>query len=213
MRLCPVKKKWSVLLIPVLLVLIVGVSPAWAHKVYVFAWAEGDQVLTDSYFTKSQKVIKGKVRVYGPDEALLVEGMTDDKGQYAFVPPAKVDLRIEIEAGTGHKGEYILTADELPGSAGTAAPSSAPAETSSSTAKSEPSKTKPTDSAAMTAADPQVIKTAMAEVLDQKIRPLERAIADMRKEQGPGVTEIFGGIGYILGLMGLALYFKRPKSK
>ena len=212
MPLCPAKKILGVLLIPVLLVLLVGVGPAWAHKVYVFAWAEGDKVLTDSYFTKSSKVINGKVKVYGPDGALLVEGTTDDQGRYAFVPPAKVDLRIEIEAGTGHKGEYILTADELPGSAGAAAPSSAPAESTPSTtaAGSE----KPTaESPAVAAVDPQAIKAAMAEVLDQKIRPLERAIADMRKEQGPGMTEIFGGIGYIFGLMGLALYFKRPKIK
>jgi nickel transport protein len=206
MPLCPAKKIIGVLLIPVILILVAGAGPAWAHKVYVFAWAEGDQVLTDSYFSKSQKVINGKVNVFGPDGVLLVEGTTDNKGSFAFVPPAKVDMRIEIEAGTGHRGEYILTADELPGSAGATASSPAPA------VSADTKKTVAADSPPVAAMDPQIIKTMVTEALDQKLRPLERAVADLRKEQGPGVTEIFGGIGYIIGLMGLALYFKRPKG-
>jgi nickel transport protein len=212
MPLCPVRRIIGLWLIPAVLILIAGAGPAWAHKVYVFAWAEGDKVFTDSYFSKSQKVKNGKVNVYGPDGALLVEGTTDDNGSYAFVPPQKVDLRIEIEAGTGHRGEYILTADELPASAGAAEPAPTQTETPAQTESTEEVKAAAEKTAAVAAVDPQMLKTIVNEALDQKIRPLERAIADLRKEQGPGITEIFGGIGYIIGLMGLALYFKRPKG-
>jgi nickel transport protein len=36
-------------------------------------------------------------------------------------------------------------------------------------------------------------------------------LAESRK-QGPTVTEIFGGIGYIIGLMGIAAYFKNRRK-
>ena len=212
MRLCPAKKIIGFLLISAVLILVAGAGPAWAHKVYVFAWAEGDQVITDSYFSKSQKVINGKVNVYGPNGDLLVEGTTDKNGAYAFVPPAKVDLRIEIDAGTGHRGEYILTADELPASAGTGAPSPAPEPKSPQTTTEGGGEKATEETPPVATIDSQTLKAVVTEALDRKLRPLERSIADLRKEQGPGVTEIFGGIGYIIGLMGLALYFKRPKG-
>jgi len=30
---------------------------------------------------------------------------------------------------------------------------------------------------------------------------------------GPGLTEIIGGIGYIFGLVGVAMYFYKPQKK
>jgi nickel transport protein len=32
-------------------------------------------------------------------------------------------------------------------------------------------------------------------------------------DRGPGLTEIMGGIGYIIGLVGLALYFSNRRRK
>jgi hypothetical protein len=34
----------------------------------------------------------------------------------------------------------------------------------------------------------------------------------MRKEEAPGFREITAGIGYILGIMGLVLYFRSRKK-
>ena len=41
--------------------------------------------------------------------------------------------------------------------------------------------------------------------LDQKLAPGMRMLSDL-KDPGPSVSEIFGGIGYILGLFGVAAY-------
>jgi nickel transport protein len=46
--------------------------------------------------------------------------------------------------------------------------------------------------------------------LDKKLRPITEMLADSM-ECGPGITEIMGGIGYILGLVGVALYFANRK--
>ena len=48
--------------------------------------------------------------------------------------------------------------------------------------------------------------------MEAKIKPLIRSIASLKEDQEPGLVEIFGGIGWILGLMGVALYFKGRKG-
>jgi len=41
--------------------------------------------------------------------------------------------------------------------------------------------------------------------VEEKVAPLRRILLD-QQEKGPGMTEIFGGIGYLLGLAGLLAY-------
>ena len=48
--------------------------------------------------------------------------------------------------------------------------------------------------------------------LDKKLRPITEMLADSM-ECGPGLTEIMGGIGYIIGLVGIALYFSNRRKK
>jgi nickel transport protein len=47
--------------------------------------------------------------------------------------------------------------------------------------------------------------------LDRKLAPVIKLIRDTRKE-GPSITEIVGGIGYIFGLVGVAVYFSNRKK-
>ena len=44
-----------------------------------------------------------------------LEGKTDENGRWSFAPPKKTDLRIVINAGAGHKGEWTVRAEELSG--------------------------------------------------------------------------------------------------
>jgi nickel transport protein len=60
-------------------------------------------------------------------------------------------------------------------------------------------------------ADIHQLETIIDEALDRKLDPLIKLIRDTRKE-GPSVTEIIGGIGYIFGLFGLVMYFKNRKN-
>ena len=50
------------------------------------------------------------------------------------------------------------------------------------------------------------------EKLDEKLQPLFRTLARMQ-DSGPSMTDIFGGIGYILGLAGVAALFLSKKKK
>ncbi|MFH1136264.1 MAG: hypothetical protein V1816_09275 [Pseudomonadota bacterium] len=189
----------------------VAPSPARAHKVYLFAWVEGNNVQTESYFSKSRKVQGGVIKVFDSKGALVLRGTTDDQGNFSFPVPGKDDLRIEVEAGMGHKGDFTLTAGELPSSADNAPPAASspvpvPAPAPAPTASPE----KVQAAAAM---DPDQLKKILEQSLDEKLKPLIRQLAELQEDQGPGATEIIGGLGWVFGLMGLAIFFRSKKRR
>ena len=54
------------------------------------------------------------------------------------------------------------------------------------------------------------LDTALDTALDQKLAPVRRMLSE-QTQKGPGLQEIIGGLGWILGLVGLAAWFKsRP---
>jgi nickel transport protein len=172
-------------------------SAALAHKVYIYAWYDGDMVNTESYFGSKKKVKDGLILVYDPSGNKLLEGRTNDQGEFSFKPPQKTDLQIVAEAGMGHKGEFLLKAEEI---------GDVPA-SETSQLKSEGA------SAPGLVPSPQVpadmeIKAIVEQALDSRLKPVLRELAKIREDKGPGLTEIIGGIGYIFGLMGLVMYIK-----
>jgi nickel transport protein len=178
----------------VLLLFLSFSAPARAHKVSLFAWVEGDTVYTESYFGGERKAVGGLIRVFDPSGKQLLEGKTDDKGEFSFRIPRKVDLKIVLEATMGHKTEFILRA-EKPGDIQKG---------------SEPAPEKgesPVPPSPSIGTDAEQIRQMMEEALDARLKPIARTLAKIRQEKGPGLTEILGGIGYIFGLMGVALYF------
>ena len=202
-------------------------ASALAHRVNIFAWTEGDQVVAECGFNGGSKVKQGQVVVFdAATGAKLVEGLTDDQGVYRFPLSAANKghgLRIVIKAGEGHQNEWTMEAAELaavqpaaPASAASSAPAAAvgsavavgaaPAATSGTQAtpvqKAEKASAQP--AANISAAELQsIVNTA----LDVKLGPIRRELAEMRVAR-PGFSEIFGGIGWLVGLAGIALYFK-----
>ena len=86
-----------------------SVSPsAFAHKVNIYAYVEGDTVFTESYFPDGKKVQSGKISVYGDRGQLLLEGVTGADGRFEFELPLENRLKIVLDASMGHRDEYIL---------------------------------------------------------------------------------------------------------
>ncbi len=174
-------------------------STAFAHKVYIYAWWEGDTVRTESYFGAKKKVKDGLIQVFNLSGQKLLEGRTNEKGMFSFVPGQKTDFSIVVGDGTGHKNECILKAEE-----------------SSMDSGDEPGsvQTNETEVEALLhrETDVEQIKIIVEQVLDSRLKPIQRELAMLRKEEGPSLNEIIGGIGYIFGLMGLVMYFKYRKK-
>lgn len=87
--------------------------PALAHRVNLFAYAEGGTVYTESYFPDGRPVAGGKVLVFDSSDRRLLEGTTDKDGLFSFRIPGVDDLRIVIEATMGHKNDFTLKKSEV----------------------------------------------------------------------------------------------------
>lgn len=176
---------------------------AQAHKVTVFAWTEGDRVFTESKFSGGKEVQSGKVEVFDSSGNLLLEGRTDDKGAFDFKTPAITDLKIVLTAGMGHQNSWLLSAAEL--GEGEPTPVATPEPAVLETPRE---KVIPVAVPGLTARE---IEAIVSRQLEQKIKPLVRMVA-ASQERGPTPRDIFGGIGYIIGLVGLGAYVRYRKD-
>jgi nickel transport protein len=179
------------------LLLLMTASTVFAHKVNIFAYVEGDAVYTESYFPDGTKVKEGVVEVYDSQGKKLLEGKTNEDGQFNFKPPKKDDLKIVLLASMGHKNSYTLSADELP---------DVIAAQKSEKAEPEESKVK-----AVAEVDLDQIKRIIDTSLDEKLKPIMRQLTKAQRRE-VSFTEVIGGIGYIFGIMGIILYFVSKKE-
>ena len=146
--------------------------------------------------------------------AELLTGRTDDQGQFSFKVPQRTELRIVLIAGQGHQAEWTLQADEMKKSASQTSLRQSGATATPTEEKEIVSKTVFDRSTAApdSAIKPEELETIIENVLDQKLKPITRMLADLRQE-GPSVRDIIAGIGYILGLVGIAAYVHSRKKK
>ena len=171
-------------------------SSAAAHRVSMFAWVESDTVHTRSKFSGGRVVKKGEVVVYDLDGNRLLSGKTDDQGEFSFRIPVKVGMKVVIQAGTGHRGEWTIPYEEIGGPSELKAESAAPVENISE---------KPVGQAPMWGVNGEEVRQIVEQALDQKLKPITDLLVETR-ETGPSLRDILGGTGYIFGLMGLAAY-------
>ena len=85
----------------------------YAHRVNLFAWVEGDTVYVESTFSGGQGVKAGQITVTDPQGTEILSGTTDENGKFSFKAPKKVELKIILLAGTGHRAEWTIAAREI----------------------------------------------------------------------------------------------------
>lgn len=188
--------------------------PCSAHKVNVFAYVEGDKVVVEGYFSKSRKAMNCLVEFFDAQGKKLYEGRTNDNGRYV-VPLADLgdvhgDIRISLVAGQGHKSSYTLREDEIPAikkgasTAGRAKPASQP---SGRVPKDEKKTPEPNLQSS------KKLEQTIEEIVKRQNQQIIKMLGTIQKQlleqqnQGPSVRDIVGGIGWILGIVGIAAYF------
>ena len=181
------------------------VKQAFAHKVTIFAWVEGDTVHTESKFSGGRVAKQAPIEVYDRTGALLLEGRTDDEGRFVFKAPKQEALRIVLVAGAGHRNEWVVKAEEFAGHARPVADDDTvlPKQTGPLGATPLPGRID---------ISREDLQTMIEAALEKQLQPVLRRLYQM--DEGPRLADIMGGIGYILGLVGLGAYihFRRRSS-
>lgn len=200
---------------------------AQAHKLSVFAWPEGSEIRGEVKFNSGRKAKNVQIAVQNAaDQAVLAETVCDENGTFRFPLPeqvltAKPDLLIVANGGEGHRGEWLLEAKEY---APAASADSVPAGATAAAAPAAASSQEPTASAeavtqtAQQAAMPsagvseQQLRRIVAEEMSKSLSPIRQSIAESLDPE-PTLRDILGGIGWLLGLAGIAAWAQSRRSR
>ncbi|MFK4764686.1 hypothetical protein ACI3L3_07915 [Desulfobaculum sp. SPO524] len=188
-------------------------APSFAHRVTIFAWEEDGVIHTESTFSGGKKARRSTVTVSNAKTGeTLLTGTTDDAGLFSFpVPPQaakqRMDLRLKLNAGTGHAGEWVIAADEYLGAKDwqEVAPSTPITD-------AEPAPVAPGGHNSHLSVSEAALERIVERAVDRKLAPIAKRLA-AQETSGPSMADIFGGIGYIFGLFGVgALVASRKRS-
>ncbi len=175
-----------------LLLAALPLQAALAHKIKVFATAEGRTIEGYVYFPGGGRGRNLQVLFLGPDGARLGETATDADGRFRYEAASAVDHRMVVDSGDGHRGEYVVSAAELGG----APPAGAGAAPATAAARNAPEAPAGTADAALE----QLVDRAVA----RHVRPLREQLEAY--EEKVRLHDVLGGLGWILGLFGLAAW-------
>lgn len=187
------------------LVVVVALSfatPAFAHKLKVFATAIGADISGYGYFAPGGRAQDSTVTVTA-DGKVVATLRTNEEGEFSFTAQSRVDHVFLLDAGDGHEATYRIAADELPATL------------------SGPVASTPVTPPAGSQQRPQVLPVgpnpAIAEVralvemgIAQQLRPLREQIDAL--QQKLWLHDVLGGIGYIVGIAGLAMWLSANRK-
>mgnify|MGYP000914534260 CR=1 FL=1 len=181
---------------------------AQAHKVGIYGYMEGGKVQGRAYFAGGGKAVNSPIQVSDGAGQVLGDYTTDSEGNFSFPLPAGVTppLKLVLKASQGHQASHELSAEEL-GLAG----GKGPAETTdqaSATAGRDGSK--PAVAANLSRDD---VRQVVEQALQAQLAPLNAQVARLAGEREVTVHDIAAGIGYIIGLMGMAAWFMSRRKR
>lgn len=186
-----------------------------AHKVNIYAYADGEMVYAEGYFADGSRCKNCAIEVYDKNTGkILIEGKADENGKLSFKSPKADSLKLVLKAGTGHQSSYYLSLKETIGT-----------DLNKKTQNGAVSQhKKPQDKTSKEAQDTShlekqkclssvEVESIVSQAVDKRMLPLMNQITMIHENTGKaGITEIFGGIGYIIGIMGIIMYFKSRKN-
>lgn len=201
----------------VLLFLALLPSVAHAHKVIVFAYVEGGEIVTESGFPGGRPCKGCGVAVQDAGSgAVLLEGESGEDGIWRFplteaVSAAEQGLEIVLDAGEGHRATWRLAPEEYRNAGDAGAPDTPPAvPEQKADAQDPPTRTEApalTNGERLQELDKDALLAAVreevADVLSRELAPIKR---ELRQAREPDLRDILGGIGYIFGLTGFLAY-------
>jgi nickel transport protein len=182
--------------------LTLATTPALAHKLRVFAVAEGRVISGYGFFVGGGRA-NGVLVTLTLSEAnappQIVSAGSD--GAFRFEVSASGIYVVHIDAGDGHVAETRVTVTLEAN-----APAPAPAIMSSPLPAASAAAASPTLPAAAVCLSEASLRPLLAEAIARELRPLHERL--MEAESRMRFTDIAGGLGMIMGLAGAALWLR-----
>ncbi len=166
-------------------VLVLAAPPALAHKVIAAAYPAGDGIEGEVGFSNGDMAADTPVQVFDETGALMGEARTDADGFFVYTPTRKVTHVFKADLGAGHVATFTLDAADVP------APTKTGAEAAST-------------GDAISARGSADLEALIARAVRDEMRPLRRELTAFKEKND--LQTVLGGIGYILGLFGLAFF-------
>ena len=169
----------------------------WAHKLNVFAHVEGQTIRGTAYFGSGTPAQGVSVVAFDPTGKELGRTTTDSQGLFSLEAHKRCDHKLVVETADGHGAKYTISAAELPADLPAGAGSAVPAKSTSG----------------------PVVATAGPISGDETAKKLDALHAEIiqlrvqldQYEQRIRFRDVLGGIGFILGISGIAFYFLGAK--
>ncbi len=194
--------------LPALLILLLYPASAHAHKLYVYPESiEGATIHGRAYFPGDVPAQHSDVIVRDASGRELGRTMTDDKGKFTFTAHERTDLYLSAETPDGHVGAYTIQASELPGilpAGNPPAESGAPVVSQASEHAGAPAAVPGEKN------EPASVSDRLTE-LNTQVQLLRRQVSE--SDERLRFRDILGGIGFILGLAGVAFYMKARRGR
>lgn len=161
------------------------------------AWTEGAAVMVEGAFSDGSAAKDAIVTVYNQETGeVMLEGKTDEAGMFSFPVTQKVEMKVEVNAGMGHVASSIIPVEDITSLAG---------DTDASAAGS----VKMPQEQLTAAPGLQISKQEMQRIIDKSLKKQLRPVFEQIEARK--VTDILAGVGYIIGLVGLAAYVNYRK--
>lgn len=183
----------------------IRLSVASAHKVSIYAYAEDGKIYAEGYFVDGSKAKNSIIEVFDLKSGeKLLETKTDNNGEASFDIPKTGALKLILTASMGHKNDYVVPENEIRQAMGEKVTEDIPVEPEIKTGYEKTGKENELNA--------KEVERIVERVVDKKLQPIKTILVQTHETLSkPGLTEILGGIGYIIGLMGIILYFKSKR--
>lgn len=179
------------------LLLLLATAPAAAHALKVFAAATGARIEGRVYFAGGHAARGATVQVETTGGRRLASATADADGRFIIEVRERTDHVIIADSGDGHVARFTVAAATLPLSVPESPPPPAPVAAPATAAPAIPPST-------AAAGWPAGLEDMVARSVAAQIAPLRQQIDAY--EDRLRVRDVLGGLGYILGLAGLAAW-------
>jgi len=188
----------------ILFLMIVGFyNKAFAHRVFVFAYREDNQIIGNSYFSGGTPCMNCQITVYDTHGKKLAETKTNNKGDFKVKINYKGTVIVKVNGGEGHLAEFKVQGLSQEESIGENSQSNATNQTSVGS----------TTTQQISGVSPQEIKKIVREVVREETAPIKSMLLQLEEEMASAkVHDVLGGIGYIFGVWGLFALIRRRKG-